>query len=183
MDNDKALPEVQREQPSIHTSGILTEVDVTDGKEMEDIWNHLKDRDEIFDDFSKDRLELWIMICMLPTTKLFRIRDVGVLQLNELRPPLGATVHHVLWGALPPSERAEAMTELFRLAFEEWKLRRLTTVVPVTNPIAKRVALSAGFRFEGCLRQSFLKNGRYHDVDIFGMLSHEYEARKRSKVV
>jgi len=173
---------VQREQSSIHTSSILTEVDVTDSKEMEDIWNHLKEQDQIFDDFTKDRPELWIMICMLPTTKLFRVRDVGIIQLNDLRPPLGAVVHYVTWKDLHPGERAEAIAELFRLAFEEWRLRRLAAFVPVTNPVARRVALSAGFRFEGCLRQSFLKGGRYHDVDIFSILSHEYEARKRKVV-
>lgn len=179
MDSNVAISEVHSEQPNLHTSRVLTLVDVTIEKEMEEIWNHVSKLDYFFDDLTDGKPHIWIMRCLLPTSRLYRIADVGIVQLEDICPPIGATIHYSLWSEVPLDVGRHALSEVFEIVFEELKLQRLTGVIPTSNPLARRLALSTGLRFEGCLRQAWLRHGKFYDLEIYGMLRSEYERRKK----
>jgi len=55
-------------------------------------------------------------------------------------------------------------------AFEEFGLVKITAHVFPHNPASARVLEKCGFQQEGFLRQHFLKDGRFIDVRLFGLL-------------
>ena len=57
-----------------------------------------------------------------------------------------------------------------RHAFEEFGLAKVTAHVFPHNPASARVLEKCGFREEGYLRQHFLKDGRFVDARLFGLL-------------
>lgn len=180
MDNAEVVSEVHGSESRVHVDSVLTEIDVTNEKTMEEIWDRLLKLDYCFDDLTKARADIWLTKCFMPTTKLWRIEgDVGLVQIEDIIPPVGATLHYAAWGELTPSLRSRVVSRVFSLAFDNWKLTRLTAVIPTSNPVAKRFALQAGFRFEGSLRKSWLKSGIFYDLDLFGILRSEWETRKK----
>jgi len=57
-----------------------------------------------------------------------------------------------------------------RHAFEDFGLAKLTAHVSPHNPASARVLEKCGFQQEGFLRQHFLKDGRFLDARLFGLL-------------
>jgi RimJ/RimL family protein N-acetyltransferase len=57
-----------------------------------------------------------------------------------------------------------------RHAFEEFGLVKITAQVASHNPASARVLEKCGFEQEGFLRKHFLKDGRFMDVRLFGLL-------------
>jgi RimJ/RimL family protein N-acetyltransferase len=58
------------------------------------------------------------------------------------------------------------------------ELRRLYAVPYATNPASARVLQKAGYRCEGTLRQSALKDGRILDQWMYSLVRDEWEAGK-----
>lgn len=69
----------------------------------------------------------------------------------------------------------EATRLTVRYGFEELNLNRIALSVYATNERAIRAYRRAGFIQEGCLRQAFYRNGRYHDELCFAILRSEWE--------
>jgi len=59
---------------------------------------------------------------------------------------------------------------LCQVAFEEFGLVKITAHVFATNPASARVMKKCGFELEGYLKKHYLKDGRYLDVRLFGLL-------------
>jgi RimJ/RimL family protein N-acetyltransferase len=55
-------------------------------------------------------------------------------------------------------------------AFEEFGLAKITAHVHPHNPASARVLEKCGFQEEGYLRKHFLKDGRFVDARLFGLL-------------
>jgi RimJ/RimL family protein N-acetyltransferase len=60
-------------------------------------------------------------------------------------------------------------------AFEKLKLHRLYLEVYSFNPIAKETYLKAGFKQEGCLRDSVLDGEKYADTIVMSILEDEWK--------
>ena len=60
-----------------------------------------------------------------------------------------------------------------------WDLRRLYAVPYATNPASARVLEKAGYRREGTLRQSALKDGRVLDQWMYAIVRGEHDALRR----
>jgi ribosomal-protein-alanine N-acetyltransferase len=65
---------------------------------------------------------------------------------------------------------------LCRFAFDVMKLHRLEMRVAVSNTRAQVAVYKLGATPEGLLRDSFLKNGRYHDSVMYRLLRREFMA-------
>ncbi len=59
---------------------------------------------------------------------------------------------------------------LCRLAFKELGLAKITAHVFPPNLASARVLEKCGFQLEGYLRQHFLKDGKFLDARLFGLL-------------
>lgn len=64
----------------------------------------------------------------------------------------------------------EAVQEISKWAFERFDLCRLFAEVFAWNPASMRVLEKAGYRREGCLRQSVTKDGRTIDAYLYALV-------------
>ena len=59
-------------------------------------------------------------------------------------------------------------------SFKEWNLNRVEIHCATGNEKSCAVAKRLGFRLEGVLRDGQLLNGRYVDINVYGMLAREW---------
>jgi RimJ/RimL family protein N-acetyltransferase len=64
-----------------------------------------------------------------------------------------------------------ALELLTRWAFDERGIERAYLLIDVDNPASKRVAERAGYRLEGVMRSTYLKQGRRGDTELWSRLS------------
>lgn len=69
----------------------------------------------------------------------------------------------------------DAWMALMRYAFEELRLNRINGSALEYNAISQHVCKKVGFKEEGRQRQAIYKNGKYHDLILFGCLKSDYE--------
>ena len=62
---------------------------------------------------------------------------------------------------------AEALRQLTAWAFEERGIQRAYLLIDVDNPASSKVAERAGYRFEGVMRNTYLKQGRRGDTQLW----------------
>jgi RimJ/RimL family protein N-acetyltransferase len=75
---------------------------------------------------------------------------------------------------------AEALTLLTRWAFEERGIQRAYLIIDVDNPASKRVAERAGYTLEGVMRNTYVKQGRRSDTELWSRLPDDAEPNGRS---
>lgn len=68
----------------------------------------------------------------------------------------------------------EAAREVVRYAFEVLGLNRVQARHMRKNPASGRVMQKVGMKYEGTLRQSVFRWGKFEDVAIYAILRHEY---------
>lgn len=73
----------------------------------------------------------------------------------------------------------QACIKLVDYAFEELELHRIEIRILSDNDKSKGIPLRLGFQKEGVLRQAIWLNNRYHDMEIFGLLSSQWVNMKK----
>ncbi len=118
---------------------------------------------------------------------VFVIADVatdepmGVTGLRHLDKPMrtaqvGTWVARCHWGR---GINAEAKALLLDFAFGPLALHRIEARIAVDNRRSRRAFKRLGGRREALLRESFYKDGGYHDQDLFALLEQEWRNRAR----
>jgi diamine N-acetyltransferase len=72
----------------------------------------------------------------------------------------------------------ELLQSVMDRAFRHHGAHRLWLDVFVTNTRARRLYASFGFREEGLLRESILRDGEFHSQVLMSLLEHEYTERQ-----
>jgi ribosomal-protein-alanine N-acetyltransferase len=108
-------------------------------------------------------------------------RPMGVTGLRHLDRPMqtaqvGTWLARKYWGC---GANAEAKQLLLDFAFGPLALHRVEARIAVDNTRSRRAFGRLGARREGLLRESFFKDGVYHDQDLFVVLEHEWRNRFR----
>ena len=73
----------------------------------------------------------------------------------------------------------EALYLSARYAFLHLNLHRLYMKVFAWNKKSRAMHESFGFKEEGTLRQHVFRNGKYHDVVVYGLLAQEFKNRSQ----
>ena len=71
---------------------------------------------------------------------------------------------------------AEAARAVIAYGFSALKLNRIAADHFVANPASGRVMQKAGMRHEGTLRQYYLKDGAYIDVELYAVVATDWPA-------
>jgi len=71
----------------------------------------------------------------------------------------------------------KASYALLKYAFEQLNLNCIYSHILEYNQASKRVREKLGFTREGILRDRVYKNGKYHNVEVWSLLSSEYFSR------
>ncbi len=110
-------------------------------------------------------------------------RAMGVIGLRHLDQPMrtaqvGTWLGRKYWGS---GANAEAKQLLLDFSFGPLALHRVEARIAVDNHRSRRAFEQLGARPEGRLRESFFKDGIYHDQDLFVVLEHEWRNRRRDE--
>ncbi|MGQ0840833.1 GNAT family N-acetyltransferase [Actinokineospora sp.] len=103
-------------------------------------------------------------------------RLIGVVQLRDAQPETGRAELDIYLG-----ERdcwnggfgTETMRLICRYGFDKMRLHSIGLGVVVENERARHVYRKVGFVEEGRLRQSFRRDGHWHDMILMGLLEDE----------
>ncbi len=79
-----------------------------------------------------------------------------------------------LWGR---GYGGDALQTAVAACFDAWNLHRVWLRSEAANTRAHRLYARCGFAHEGTLREAAFLDGRYQDVLVFGLLSHQHSAR------
>jgi RimJ/RimL family protein N-acetyltransferase len=154
----------------------LTPLDIQsmNGADATRLWNHVRQQTVCFDDLTRDRGDVFAQRLVAPTTMSFAYKDDGLILIENIVPRLQGDIHFYVWGSLSEAEITQVGREACRQAFDTYKLHRISAYPPAFNKLACRIAARVGFKYEGCMRQLFLHEGRYQDVFIYGLLAQEF---------
>jgi len=108
-------------------------------------------------------------------------RAIGVIGLRHLDQPMrtaqiGTWLGREHWGA---GANGEAKQLLLDFSFGLLGLHRIEARIAVGNHHSRRAFERLGAKCEGRLRESFFKDGVYHDQDLFVVLAQEWRGRRR----
>jgi diamine N-acetyltransferase len=73
----------------------------------------------------------------------------------------------------------QILTELVRMAFEDFHAHRLFLDVCEDNAVARHLYESLGFVYEGVMRDAARRHGTWCNMHLMSMLEGEYRAQKR----
>ncbi|WP_371495953.1 GNAT family N-acetyltransferase [Kitasatospora sp. NBC_00374] len=103
-------------------------------------------------------------------------RLVGLVRLHGAEPETGIAEIDVYLGEKDHWGRGyatDAMRTMCRYGFEQMRLHRIQLTVVAENHPARHIYQKVGFVEEGRLRQSFRRDGRWHDQLLMGLLEGE----------
>ncbi|MBB3219448.1 GNAT family N-acetyltransferase [Pseudoduganella umbonata] len=115
-------------------------------------------------------------------SELFVVEDgyrrvVGVITHFKSRTPTTREIGYRLFDTALAGQgyTTEALRMLVDHLFRVHTWHRLEVLVAPRNLPSLRVAQKCGFTGEGTLREAFFINGQYQDVQVLGLLRHEWE--------
>jgi RimJ/RimL family protein N-acetyltransferase len=181
MDNNTDVPKMQSSECELGTLRPLTRVipEAWPQERMWWLWQQIKTQDYAFDDLSENNPQVFLGQVFMPGTELYEIGDDGLVMISGVTPHCTAFVHFVIWGEVSAQEIFDIQRKLFDHIFTAYSLNRLTAFIPSFNKQAIRMAALGGFKYEGEMRGSFLKHGKYHNVHFYGLLKDEFYKRGR----
>jgi len=105
-------------------------------------------------------------------------RPLGTVGLHEIDWPNGSARVGLM--IFRPADRgqgyaAEALAGLHRIAFGELGLHRLHANVIASNAKNLSRFIGLGYRFEGVMRERYLRDGVRHDMALLSLLSAEWQ--------
>lgn len=126
-------------------------------------------------EFWQHRRELFMLVTSLETREI--VGSVSIFTHDRHnKAEMGYWVARSMWGKGYGTEAGMAMVEY---AFETMKLNRLEANHLLRNPSSGRVLEKIGFKYEGLLRQSYLKDGVFEDLVYYGLLRKEFLENKK----
>lgn len=88
------------------------------------------------------------------------------------RAELGYWLAEPFWGQGFTTEAAAAV---IRFGFKQLKLRKINARHIIANGASGKVMVKNGFQLEGTLRREMVRDGKEHDVKVYGLLAEEFE--------
>jgi ribosomal-protein-alanine N-acetyltransferase len=112
-------------------------------------------------------------------------RAMGVIGLRHVDQPMrtaqiGTWLGREFWGT---GANTEAKHLVLDFSFGLLALHRIEARIAVENHRSRRAFERLGAKSEGLLRESFFKDGVYHDQDLFVVLEQEWRHRRRTEPV
>jgi hypothetical protein len=148
-------------------------------KRLQWLWNQLVTVDYALDDFARViGPQAFLGQLFDPKSEWYEIGDNGVVAITGIIPQCNALVHFATWGDIDVRELFPLQKQLFNDLFTTFELHRLSAYIPAFNKEAIRMATLVGFRYEGEIRQVFLRNKIFHNLQLYGMLRSEFYRRE-----
>ena len=142
------------------------------------IWEQVVKEDYASDDISVGNFEVFISNLFMGNARHYEYGDEAYIVLLNIIARCNADIHFAVWGEMSMQEVAGCHDVLADEMFNGLEVNRFTAYVPAFNKKMTRLATILGYRYEGEIRQIFLKNGTYHNLYVYGLLKSEWLRRK-----
>ena len=126
-----------------------------------------KDQMDWYANIEKEKTGIWWAICD-PADEHF----YGAIGIHDIHPEhrkaeIGFWLLPEFWGkGIIP----EASTRIIKHSFEELGLHRIYAYLESENYNSKKVLGKMGFEYEGTMKECEIKNGKWIDLEIFGLV-------------
>lgn len=124
-------------------------------------------------EYWQHRRELFLLITSLETREIIGSVSLFTHERHN-KAELGYWITYPAWGQ---GYATEATQEMVKFAFETMHLHRLEANHLLRNPDSGHVLEKLGFKYEGILRQAYLKDKSYEDLKYYGLLQSEYKEK------
>ena len=183
MDNNADISKVRHGDSSSHGLRILRPIILEQypPQRAQWLWERLQECEHVFDDTTVGRGEVFLATMLLPDSAHFELDDSALFSAKEIIPKVNANIHFAVWDKdLSSHKLLSAWKEFIPYLFMKYKLHRLTAIIPAPHTAAIRYANLLGFRYEGQMRQIYLKDGKFYDLLFYGLL--ESESRRKELI-
>lgn len=177
MDETSNVPEVQRSEHEHSAVRALKQIDPSnwDPKRLQWLWKCILTQDYAIDDPGVALgPQAFLGQLFAPNSEWYEVEDWALVAVSGIIPCVNAIIHFVTWDEFEIADVIAIQHYLFTDMFTRHDLNRITAYIPAFNKQAIRLATISGMRYEGELRKAFLKHGRYHNLQIFGILRDEF---------
>lgn len=141
------------------------------------LWEKVSKADYAFEDTTRGDMAAFLRGVLTPGTYNFEIPGEVFAQVTNAFPGSNAGIHFVSLDVGPTAPMIDAAAEVFGFAFNKIGVHRITAYIPSFNHKTIRMAGLMMMRFEGQLRKAFLYNQEWWDMEIHGLLEHEWKRR------
>jgi hypothetical protein len=140
------------------------------------IWDLLQSYRSIFSDLTRGDKQNFVRLLGTPDTFWLEAFENGKLNaliyFTGLENSVEATGHLIVLDREAAS-KVELIKRVARYVFDHFPINRITAPTPAIYFATIRMLKKAGFTHEGSKRQAVLISGRWHDLDIYGLLRGE----------
>lgn len=168
----------ERARPSIRDRLIKIEPKTADPEHIQWLWEQVMKEDYATDDIGAATPELFISNLFLGNSTHWEYEGSAYIAALNIIDRVNADLHFAVWGDVPLKEVSECHAIICDELFEQHDLNRITAYVPAFNKKMLRFATILGYKYEGEIREIFLKNGTYFNMFVYGLLKKDYVRRK-----
>lgn len=142
-----------------------------------DLWDKISKFDSLFNDFVRGDFASFLAHFVTQVgpkefeaaSLCWDVDDVGILILNDLRPGVSASAHFIFWD-MRLKGREELLRRMIEYVFDRYEFRRIETQVPVRYYLTMAGVEKLGFIKEGRIREAYVFNDVWYDVNIYGII-------------
>lgn len=142
------------------------------------LWSQTLKEDYAVDDIGAANCEIFVRSMFAENSRHYEFGDDAYIAILNIIPRINADMHFAVWGDVSIPTIVDCHSVLADEMYNEFMVNRLTAYIPSFNKKMLRFASILGYRYEGEIRQIFLKNGTYHNLQVYGLLKSEYARRK-----
>lgn len=157
-------------QPDDWKPFVVTEESITE------LWKKLQGFPIVFDDYGKNDFQGFVAKFFSRNNMFFDIGDgTGLACAMGVRPRLDMVVHLIMFDRRLRG-REPVFLNLLGYLFRSLQLRRATAIIPSDAQTGINLAKRLGFLQEGIMRDATIRDGKYIDLEVFGLLREDLNA-------
>lgn len=147
---------------------------------VRDLWIEYSAHDVLFSDYTKGKVEPFILSLLSPRSfwfELFEVnqgKPIGLAMLSDIIPQYDAKGHFAFWDKIGAG-REPLVWELMDICFDEFDLHRMSVETPAYQRGTIRTIKRLGFRPEGEKKEAIYYKGHWVNTVLFGITREEFE--------
>ena len=146
---------------------------------VEHLWETMKKYKTLFSDLTRNDFSNFFKSITRPNTLWFEVWNgnseiVGLVWLSDIEMTVDGSAHMVFFDR-QPAEKQLVCQALIKWVFKHYPLHRVTVTTPAIYFATQRMLRRMGFTLEGTKREAVLMDGKWVDVQFYGMTRNEVE--------
>jgi [ribosomal protein S5]-alanine N-acetyltransferase len=127
---------------------------------------------EFYDRLWREKTGIWWKIIHRQTNESIGACGINSYQSDHEKAELGYWLMPEYWGK---GVMKEVLPVMIQYVFRQWKLHRLEAVIEEGNESSVKLAERLGFKREGLMRESEIKNGKRINLMLYSLLTSDWK--------